>query len=43
MDAGNAWEATAVGHDVFRREKPTAEDVERSLRSSHPASHPMTH
>lgn len=42
MDAGNVWGATVIGQDVFRRQKPTAEDVERSLRSSRPVSHPMT-
>lgn len=41
-DAGNEWEATVIGQDVFRREKPAVEDVERSLRSSRPVSHPMT-
>lgn len=38
---GNEWEAAVIGHDVFRREKPSAEDVERSFRSSRPVSHPL--
>ncbi|GAA1999092.1 avidin/streptavidin family protein [Catenulispora subtropica] len=42
MEVGNAWEATVIGHDVFRREKPTAEDVARSLRSNRPLSHPAS-
>ena len=41
VDAGNEWEATVIGHDVFRREKPADEYVERALRSSRPVSHPI--
>lgn len=40
-DADNEWEATVTGQDVFRREKPAAEDVEHSLHSRRPVSHPM--
>ncbi|MFB7186452.1 avidin/streptavidin family protein [Streptomyces sp. NPDC056230] len=35
------WESTAVGQDVFTRQKPTSEDVDRALRSGRPVSHPM--
>lgn len=37
-DAGEAWEATVVGQDVFRRGEPAEEDVEGSARSSRAAS-----
>ncbi|MFH8773671.1 avidin/streptavidin family protein [Streptomyces sp. NPDC017958] len=36
-----AWESTVVGQDVFTRQKPTGEDVDRALRSGRPVSHPM--
>ncbi|MET8942770.1 avidin/streptavidin family protein [Streptomyces sp. NPDC004542] len=35
------WESTVVGQDVFTRQKPTGEDVDRALRSGRPVSHPM--
>ncbi|ALO92378.1 hypothetical protein SHL15_1201 [Streptomyces hygroscopicus subsp. limoneus] len=36
-----AWESSVVGQDVFTRQKPTSEDVDRALRSGRPVSHPM--
>ncbi|KUN80527.1 hypothetical protein AQJ66_25600 [Streptomyces bungoensis] len=35
------WESTVVGQDVFTRQKPTDDDVDRALRSGRPVSHPM--
>ncbi|MEW1909925.1 avidin/streptavidin family protein [Kitasatospora sp. NPDC085895] len=38
--AADVWESTVVGQDVFTRQAPAPEDVERHLRGRRPASHP---